>query len=94
MSWLFKSLQSDDPQQSMSASPTSSPASVKEDLSTIGRRQIADDSPGLEAELEALIGIRNDLVEIGKSFKSGLTLISSNNNRAISEISRFASNFL
>ncbi|EXC20202.1 hypothetical protein L484_000407 [Morus notabilis] len=113
MSWLFKSLQSGDPQQSTSASPESSPVGVKEDLSAIGQtigRQLrgvaaflapppfptaaADDSPGLEAESEALIGIRNDLAEIGGSFKSGLTLLSSNSNRAVSEISRFASNFL
>ncbi|EXB29672.1 hypothetical protein L484_013446 [Morus notabilis] len=110
MSWLFKSLQSHDPQQSTPASPASSPAGVKEDLSAIGQtisRQLcgvatflapppatADDSPGLEAESEALIGIQNDLAEIGRSFKSGLTLLFSNSNRAVSEISRFASNFL
>lgn len=121
MSWLFKSVQSDDPQVSMSESPATSPAGVKEDLSVIGQtigRQLrgvaaflappppptaADgDSPELEAEAEAeaeseseaLIGIRNDLAEIGGSFKSGLTLLSSNSSSAVSGISRFASNFL
>ncbi|GMN35349.1 hypothetical protein TIFTF001_045007 [Ficus carica] len=125
MSWLFKSVQSDDPQASTSESPATSTAGVKEDLSVIGQtigRQLrgvaaflappppptaADgDSPELEAEAEAeeegesaseseaLIGIRNDLAEIGGSFKSGLTLLSSNSSSAVSGISRFASNFL
>ncbi|GMI97654.1 hypothetical protein like AT2G10950 [Hibiscus trionum] len=42
--------------------------------------------------LDKLVGIRNDLAEIGGSFKSGLSLLSSN--KAVSEISRFASSFL
>ncbi|KAK8991277.1 hypothetical protein V6N11_062295 [Hibiscus sabdariffa] len=41
---------------------------------------------------DKLVGIRNDLAEIGGSFKSGLSLLSSN--KAVSEISRFASSFL
>ncbi|KAJ0031244.1 hypothetical protein Pint_13792 [Pistacia integerrima] len=40
----------------------------------------------------ALLGIRNDLVEIGGSFKSGLSLLSSN--KAVTGISKFASNLL
>lgn len=41
---------------------------------------------------DAFAGIRNDLVEIGGAFKSGLSLFSSN--KAVTEISKFASNFL
>ncbi|PON52191.1 BSD domain containing protein [Trema orientale] len=112
MSWLIKTLRSNDPQQS--TSPPPSPAGVKEDLSVIGQtigRQLrgvaaflapppattsagADSSPESETESVALAGIRNDLAEIGGSFKSGLTLLSSNSNRAVSEISRFASSWL
>lgn len=40
----------------------------------------------------ALLGIRNDLVEIGGSFKSGLSMLSSN--KAVTGISKFASNLL
>ncbi|XP_057968233.1 uncharacterized protein LOC131157842 [Malania oleifera] len=40
----------------------------------------------------SLLGIRNDLVEIGGSFKSGLSLLSSN--KAVSGISKIASNLL
>lgn len=39
-----------------------------------------------------LLGIKNDLVEIGGSFKSKLSLISSN--KAVTEISRFANSLL
>lgn len=39
-----------------------------------------------------LLGIRNDLVEIGGSFKTSLSLLSGN--KAVSEISRIASNLL
>ncbi|KAF5459212.1 hypothetical protein F2P56_023185 [Juglans regia] len=54
----------------------------------------ADDSsdPSSSSQSHALIGIRNDLVEIGGSFRSGLSLLSSN--KAMSEISRLASNLL
>ncbi|XVF88319.1 hypothetical protein PTKIN_Ptkin19aG0040300 [Pterospermum kingtungense] len=41
---------------------------------------------------DKLLGIRNDLAEIGGSFKSGISLLSSN--KAVTEISRFASSFL
>ncbi|KAE8657892.1 ENTH/ANTH/VHS superfamily protein isoform 1 [Hibiscus syriacus] len=41
---------------------------------------------------DKLVGIRNDLAEIGGSFKGGLSLLSSN--KAVSEISKFASSFL
>lgn len=40
----------------------------------------------------ALLGIRNDLVEIGGSFKSGLSKLSSN--KAVTGISKFASTLL
>ncbi|KAG2713351.1 hypothetical protein I3760_04G173200 [Carya illinoinensis] len=48
--------------------------------------------PSSSSQSHALIGIRNDLVEIGGSFRSGLSLLSSN--KAVSEISRLASNLL
>ncbi|PON77082.1 BSD domain containing protein [Parasponia andersonii] len=112
MSWLIKTLRSNDPQQSTSPPPC--PVGVTEDLSVIGQtigRQLrgvgaflappppttsagSDSSPGSDTESVALAGIRNDLAEIGGSFKSGLTLLSSNSNRAVSEISRFASSWL
>ncbi|KAF5725842.1 hypothetical protein HS088_TW23G00572 [Tripterygium wilfordii] len=41
---------------------------------------------------QALLGIRDDLAEIGGSFKSGLSLLSSN--KAVTGISKFASDFL
>ena len=116
MSWLFKTLQSDDPGASTS-SPASPPATedggVKEDLSAIGHtigRQLrgvaaflappptpaiaADSPPESESESEALAGLRSDLAEIGGSFRTGLTILSSNGNRAVGEISRFASSLL
>ncbi|GAB4832799.1 hypothetical protein Ancab_006816 [Ancistrocladus abbreviatus] len=46
-----------------------------------------DDSPS-----RTFAGIRSDIAEIGGSFKSSLSLLSTN--RAVSELSRFASNFL
>ncbi|MCD9639734.1 hypothetical protein HAX54_024455 [Datura stramonium] len=45
-----------------------------------------------ESSSEKFSGIKNDLVEIGDSFKSGLSLFSSN--KTVSEISKLASNFL
>ncbi|KAK9269119.1 hypothetical protein L1049_000888 [Liquidambar formosana] len=45
-----------------------------------------------DSSSQALLGIRNDLVEIGGSFKSGLSLLSGN--KAVSGISRLASNLL
>ncbi|KAH0649879.1 hypothetical protein KY284_029791 [Solanum tuberosum] len=45
-----------------------------------------------ESSTEKFSGIKSDLVEIGDSFKSGLSLFSSN--KAVSEISKLASNFL
>ncbi|KAI5320646.1 hypothetical protein L3X38_040354 [Prunus dulcis] len=48
----------------------------------------------LQSQSQALLGIRNDLVEIGGSFKSGLSLLSTNSNKAVTEISKFASNLL
>uniref|UniRef100_A0A7C9ANM1 BSD domain-containing protein n=1 Tax=Opuntia streptacantha TaxID=393608 RepID=A0A7C9ANM1_OPUST len=80
-------------------------AGVKDDLSAIGEtigRQLrgvaaflapppADDSAG-DGTSQKLAGIRNDLAEIGGSFKTSLSLLSSN--RAVSEISKLASNLL
>lgn len=48
----------------------------------------------MEKQSPALFGIRNDLAEIGGSFKSSLSVLSSNSNRAVTEISKFASNLL
>lgn len=48
----------------------------------------------LETESRALVGIRSDLEEIGGSFKSGISLLSTNSHRAVAEISKFASSFL
>lgn len=53
-----------------------------------------DASKQMEKQSPALLGIRSDLAEIGGSFKSSLSLLSSNSNRAVTEISKFASNFL
>ncbi|XP_043721314.1 uncharacterized protein LOC122668833 [Telopea speciosissima] len=45
-----------------------------------------------DSSSQKLLGIRNDFAEIGGSFKSGLSLLSTN--KAVNEISRLASNFL
>ncbi|KAF5742012.1 hypothetical protein HS088_TW09G00051 [Tripterygium wilfordii] len=45
-----------------------------------------------ESSRQALLGIRDDLAEIGGSFKSGLSLLSSN--KAVTGISKFASDLL
>ncbi|KAJ4831044.1 hypothetical protein Tsubulata_001778 [Turnera subulata] len=50
----------------------------------------APSQPGPSSQ--ALIGIRNDLAEIGGSLKSGLSLLSSN--KAVSGFSKFTSGFL
>ncbi|KAK2644912.1 hypothetical protein Ddye_020107 [Dipteronia dyeriana] len=118
MSWLFKSLQSNDSDSSPpDNSPTDrNPAGVKDDLSVIGAtigRQLRgvaaflapppntgqepqppqfDSSSSSSSQSQALLGIRNDLVEIGGSFKSGLSILSSN--KAVTGISKFASNLL
>ncbi|XP_068343771.1 uncharacterized protein [Pyrus communis] len=47
-----------------------------------------------QSQSPALLGIRNDLVEIGGSFKTGLSLLSTNRNKAVAEISKFASGLL
>ncbi|XVE98393.1 hypothetical protein REPUB_Repub03eG0102900 [Reevesia pubescens] len=65
------------------APPPSSPTSAN----VTRREQQQQERPS-----DKLVGIRNDLAEIGGSFKSGLSLLSSN--KAVSEISRFASSFL
>ncbi|KAJ8450671.1 hypothetical protein Cgig2_021143 [Carnegiea gigantea] len=95
-----------DPEAQQPSSDAVSPsAGVKDDLSAIGEtigRQLrgvaaflapppADDSAG-DGTSQKLAGIRNDLAEIGGSFKTSLSLLSSN--RAVSEISKLASNLL
>ncbi|KAM6553353.1 hypothetical protein CsatB_014115 [Cannabis sativa] len=113
MSWLIKTLRSDDPQDATSSPSEENP--LKGELSVIGHtigRQLrgvaaflapppasqpttgAQSLPESENESLDLVGIRNDLAEIGGSFKSGLNLLSSNSNRAVSGISKFASNLL
>lgn len=118
MSWLFKSLKSDDPQDFSSSSPSpDSPnnrgGGVKEDLSLIGEsigrqlRRVASflappsttddrsqfsDSLSSPSQSQALLGVRNDLVEIGGSLKTGLSLLSCN--RAVTEISKLTSSLL
>ncbi|KAK9706217.1 hypothetical protein RND81_07G111500 [Saponaria officinalis] len=75
---------------------------VKEDLSAIGdsisrrfRGVAAFLAPPSTAESSssAVDGIRSDLAEIGGTFKNTLSLFS-NPNKAVSEISKFASDFL
>uniref|UniRef100_A0A5B6ZTE5 Putative BSD domain-containing protein n=1 Tax=Davidia involucrata TaxID=16924 RepID=A0A5B6ZTE5_DAVIN len=51
-----------------------------------------DTASSTDSSSQAFIGIKNDLVEIGGTFKSGLSLLSTN--KAVTEISRFASNLL
>ncbi|XP_016459267.1 uncharacterized protein LOC107782840 [Nicotiana tabacum] len=81
-------------------------SSIKEDFSAISQTFshhlrgvasfLAPPSPTQSSEQvpssEKFSGIKNDLVEIGDSFKSGLSLFSSN--KTVSEISKLASNFL
>ncbi|XP_022729177.1 uncharacterized protein LOC111284648 [Durio zibethinus] len=69
------------------APPPSSPPSG---IAT--QQQEEEEEAEEEEEQPSLVGIRNDLAEIGGSFKSGLSLLSSN--KAVTEISRFASSFL
>ncbi|XP_014506025.1 uncharacterized protein LOC106765800 isoform X1 [Vigna radiata var. radiata] len=52
----------------------------------------ADSSSSSSSSSQALTGIRNDLVEIGGSFKNSLSLISTN--KAVTGISKFASQLL
>ncbi|KAJ9163059.1 hypothetical protein P3X46_022774 [Hevea brasiliensis] len=49
-------------------------------------------SSSSSSQSQALLGIRNDLAEIGGTLRSGLSLLSSN--KAVSEISKFTSSFL
>ncbi|KAK4713055.1 hypothetical protein R3W88_018962 [Solanum pinnatisectum] len=78
---------------------------IKEDLSAISQTFsqhlrgvaafLAPTSPTQseqESSTEKFSGIKSDLVEIGDSFKSSLSLFSSN--KTVSEISKLASNFL
>lgn len=107
-SWLSLSLfneeeeDDDDPNQN-----PRSPSVNNSDISAVISRQFRGvaaflapppsfpDSAGVSAvspPTSPLVGIKNDLVEIGGSFKSKLSLISSN--KAVTEISRFATNLL
>ncbi|KAG6662526.1 hypothetical protein CIPAW_03G249000 [Carya illinoinensis] len=52
---------------------------------------VSVDSSDVSSSSQSLLGIRNDLVEISGSFRTGLSLLSSN--KAVSEISRLALNF-
>ncbi|OMO81237.1 hypothetical protein CCACVL1_12524 [Corchorus capsularis] len=69
------------------APPPSSPPSV-----TAAEREQKQEEEEVEEPSNKLLGIRNDLAEIGGSFKSGLSMLSSN--KAVTEISKFASSFL
>ncbi|PPR89931.1 hypothetical protein GOBAR_AA30752 [Gossypium barbadense] len=66
--------------------PPPSPPSINASERGLEQEQVQ------EPQSDKLLGIRNDLAEIGGSFKSGLSLLSSN--RAVTEISRFASSLL
>lgn len=106
MSWFFNSDSSRPPPPQ--SSDDSDTTGVKDDLSaitqTIGRQLrgfasfVAPPPQSEQVEEEqlspAMLGIRNDLAEIGGSFKSSLSLLSSNSTRAVTEISKFASNLL
>ncbi|OMO57700.1 hypothetical protein COLO4_35178 [Corchorus olitorius] len=70
------------------APPPSSPPSV----TAAEREQRQEEEEEVEEPSNKLLGIRNDLAEIGGSFKSGLSMLSSN--KTVTEISRFASSFL
>ncbi|MED6176151.1 hypothetical protein PIB30_085320 [Stylosanthes scabra] len=101
MSWLFKS-DSPDPEI---PSHGGSASAVKDDISLIFRgvanflapppssssSSSAGDSSSSPPS-QALTGIRNDLEEIGGSFKNSLSLLSSN--RAVTGISKLASQLL
>ncbi|CAH1424027.1 unnamed protein product [Lactuca virosa] len=54
--------------------------------------QSDDSGEASPSSTSSYTGIKNDLAEIGGSFKTGLSLLSSN--KAVSEISKFASNLL
>lgn len=107
MSWLFKSLQSDG-SDSPQSSPTNRNGGVKEELSVLGEnigRQLRgvaaflapppiteSQSQSRPSDSPTLQGIRDDLVEIGGSFMSGLSLLSGN--KAVAGFSKLASNLL
>ncbi|KAL9442176.1 hypothetical protein AB3S75_020648 [Citrus x aurantiifolia] len=107
MSWLFKSLQSDG-SDSPQSSPTNRNGGVKVELSVLGEnigRQLRgvaaflapppiteSQSQSRPSDSPTLQGIRDDLVEIGGSFKSGLSLLSGN--KAVAGFSKLASNLL
>lgn len=104
MSWLFKSLQSNHGAVSPERSPTADRPGgsvLKDDVSVLLRGvanflapppspSSAGDSPASSSK--TLDGIRNDLVEIGGTFKSSLSLLSSN--KVVTGISELASQLL
>ncbi|KAL2338416.1 hypothetical protein Fmac_012862 [Flemingia macrophylla] len=103
MSWLFKSNQPDTQSSHLHRTAADSHA-VKDDISHLFRgvanflapppsfsSAVAADSSSSSSS-QALTGIRNDLVEIGGSFKNSLSLISSN--KAVTGISKLASQLL
>ncbi|KAK7292042.1 hypothetical protein RIF29_07672 [Crotalaria pallida] len=94
MSWLFKSNHHPHPSDPHGGSP------VKDDLSLLFHSVAnflappppSSSSAGDSSPSQALTGIKNDLVEIGGSLKSSLSLLSSN--KAVTGISKFASQLL
>ncbi|CAJ1944638.1 unnamed protein product [Sphenostylis stenocarpa] len=108
MSWFFKSnnlgAESSDLNYRtvIHSSPSPLPAAdrhgVKDDISYIFRGVAnflappPSSSSSSSSSSQALTGIRNDLVEIGGSFKNSLSLISTN--KAVTGISKFASQLL
>lgn len=53
-----------------------------------------DSSSNSSSPSRTLQGIRNDLAEIGGGLRNGFSMLSVNSNKAVGEISRFASNWL
>ncbi|XP_057514370.1 uncharacterized protein LOC130796096 [Actinidia eriantha] len=100
----------DNPTPSQDDPSLSVAGGVKEDLSVLGQtigRQLrgvaaflapppdsssSSAAAASDSSSQALLGLKNDLVEISGTVKSSLSLLSSN--KAVSEISRFASNLL
>ncbi|KDP30244.1 hypothetical protein JCGZ_17026 [Jatropha curcas] len=71
------------------APPPSPPSNTEDKSSSLPSDYFSSSST---SQSQALLGIRNDLAEIGGSLKSSLSLLSSN--KAVSEISKFTSTFL
>lgn len=54
----------------------------------------SNSSSNFSSPSQTLQGIRNDLAEIGGGLRNGFSMLSVNSNKAVGEISRFASNLL